>query len=105
MAQTESSNFASRSATSLKRTNSAPGTTGANGKRYFSVAVTLITPKVPPWNEFSRARERCFFAGGWGGFFGFSAKKRGGLLVAPPIFPSPVLKKKTRHSEHLAGCS
>src|SRR6266481_1747989 len=33
MAQTVSSNFDSRSATSLKRTNSAPGTRGAKGKR------------------------------------------------------------------------
>ena len=37
MAQTSEENFARRSATSLKRTNSTPGITGAKGSRYFSL--------------------------------------------------------------------
>src|SRR5712675_2117986 len=58
IAQTVSSNLPSRSATSLNFTNSTPGTSGANGTRYFSVAVTLSAPKVRPWKELVMARIR-----------------------------------------------
>ncbi len=37
MPQTSLENFARRSATSLKRTNSTPGMTGMKGSRYFSL--------------------------------------------------------------------
>ena len=42
-------NLARRSHTSLKRTNSTPGTTGANGSRYFALCVVETDPKVRPW--------------------------------------------------------
>ena len=48
MAQTESSNLASRSATSLKRTNSTPGTRGSKGSRYLAVEVIERAPMVRP---------------------------------------------------------
>src|SRR5260370_1113765 len=54
-AQTVLSKLDSRSARSLKRTNSTPGTRGAKGKRYFSVEVTLTAPKVRPWKELCRS--------------------------------------------------
>ena len=45
---TEPSNFASKSATSSKRTNSTSGTSGLNGSRYFKVCVTDSAPNVRP---------------------------------------------------------
>src|SRR5260370_35401147 len=78
---------------SLKRTNSAPGTTGAKGNRYFSVAVTLIAPNVRPWNEFSRARKRCFLAAVAGGSSDLRPKRRGGFIPSP-IVPAPGFGKK-----------
>src|SRR6185437_15478031 len=45
---TASSNFASRSAVSLNRTNSTPGTNGAKGSRYFAVCVIESAPNVRP---------------------------------------------------------
>jgi hypothetical protein len=49
-------NLARRSATSLKRTNSTPGTTGPNGSRYLALYVVDTEPKVRPWKLCSRAR-------------------------------------------------
>ncbi len=48
MPQTSSENFARRSATSLKRTNSTSGITGANGSRYFSLCVVATEPMRAP---------------------------------------------------------
>ena len=56
MAQISFENFARRSATSLKRTNSTPGITGSKGSRYFSLWVVATEPMVRPWKLCSRAR-------------------------------------------------
>jgi hypothetical protein len=52
MAQTSFEKLARRSATSLKRTKSTPGMTGAKGSRYFSLCVVATEPMVRPWKLF-----------------------------------------------------
>src|SRR5258707_15569063 len=94
-AQTVLSNWDSRSARSLKRTNSTPGTRGAKGKRYFSVEVTLTAPKVRPWKELCMARMRCLAAGLSGASEAGRAQRRASFK-APSAASGPRLGEKSR---------
>ncbi len=71
------------------------GTSGSNGARYFSVAVTLSAPKVRPWKELVIARIRVLAvlcvdvaSAGWPHSLA--------SFNAPSIASVPLLAKKTR---------
>src|SRR5260370_38946333 len=93
-AQTVLSNLDSRSARSLKRTNSTPGTRGAKGKRYFSVEGTLTAPKVRPWKELCMARMRCLAAGLSGAAEAGRAQRRARFKAASAASVTQMEEKK-----------
>src|SRR5206468_6614919 len=86
----------------LKRTNSTPGTTGANGARYFSLCVVARAPNVLPWKACSRARIRHFgsFPSAQLAFAYARASFR-----APSHASVPLLVKKARSMPEIFLCA
>ena len=75
-----------------------PGTRGAKGRRYFSVAVTLTAPKVRPWKEFSSAKMRCLRAGEPGDVGGRASVEAGELESAFDGFRTAIGEENAVHA-------